>query len=201
MSFFNFLNECRTKPPKWWWYVSLALAGALLWLTLRGIPVHISQHWCWWYFFVTSLGFTSILYGAFVLTEERQQEIVRLRPLAISFKAGLGERCSRLISEWSKLDRLYLESPAESKGSATLQDPLDPAWVGSGLTVWPYKVGSLQMLFAILNADMTRAGITVPPYNFRIQVPELLILLQGYADHIRRLQVTDAPRATVPRES
>jgi hypothetical protein len=98
--------------------------------------------------------------------------------LGLAFRESLRARCNYLIKEWAELNRLC---------DNNLLDPLMQTWASSKNEFIPFKVGSLQSLTEIFYIDMIRASISMPKYDHRISVQDLLETLR---DCKRKLEVT-----------
>ena len=130
--------------------------------------------------FLLILALLGIAWGIGILPFSRKSSA------AISLEI-LKRMCDEQIAGWEDLDRDYMDAPAETKGAASLPDPLSSAWVSYKMEVWPYRVGVLQGGFFSLQNCLKATNVPVEIFGPRTTMPQLLRILREYKRRIEEL--------------
>jgi hypothetical protein len=127
-----------------------------------------------WNLFMVLVGIIGLLWSLGLLPQRGKSKPTNAQ------KEQLRKRCHDLIVDWEELADLWMNGRREEGTPVSLQEPMSPAWAGSMLTVWPFKVAALQTATAALREDLKRAGIPIEEWNYRISLPRLLEALRDY---------------------
>lgn len=126
---------------------------------------------------------------AFVLASYlawRRERIARSRAFRLSYMRVIRRMLRDTILGWEKLNEDYQNFPKDQKGdSASLPNPMDPAWVSYGFKVLPYRVGKLQSVTLDIRTALAELGTPLEPWNSAyMSLAELLGALRRYLDLI-----------------